>query len=302
MLDDLESGEEIGKITARLLKEAGCNRRPPTRIQDVVAAARLIQAPDSLFSESALRDVPEHLAAKVRPLMGRVRAAFDRRQRVIYVNANLAHDGRRRFVQLHEVVHGVLPWQQETAYVDTGSTLSWATRNRFEQEANQGSAELLFQRNFFTEMAADYQIGFGGVFELADKFQASYHASFRRYVETHRGALAGVVLEQSPCAPGGVYRRKEACNSPAWADRYERPAIWPRELAPTPYAFVADLYRLGGDVPVALTFDYPDLNNEITTLHVEMWSNSYNAFVLMWVPARETLKRRRIVLQAAAAA
>ena len=302
MLEDLESEDEIGKITARLLKEAGCNRRLPTPVTDIVAAADLTQAPDSLFSEASLRDVPEHLAAKIRPLIGRVRAALDRKERVIYVNSDLEHDGRRRFVQLHEVVHDILPWQQESAYADSNATLSWATRKLFEQEANQGSAELLFQRGLFTEMAADYRIGFAGFLELADRFEASYHASFRRYVETHRSPLAGVVLEQSPCGADSVYRRNEAFSSSAWTDRYDRPATWPKELAPTPYTFVSDVHRVRGDGSVSLAFEYPDLNNEITRLEVEMWSNSYNVFVLIWVPARERLKRRRVILPSTAAA
>lgn len=302
MLDDLDSGEEIGKLTARLLREASCDGRLPTPVNDIIAAAEMTQASDDLFAEEALRGYPEHLAATIRGLRGRVSAALDRKEKVIYVDGSVDHDGRRRFIQLHEVTHGILPWQQATIFTDNSSTLSWGTRKLFEQEANQGSAELLFQRGRFGEMAADYRVGFGGIIELAHQFGASYHASFRRYVEWHRAPLAGVVLERSPCAPGNVYRRKEAVHSRSWTERYEPPASWPTQLAPVPYAFVTDINRLGGDLPLSATMDYPDLNNEATTLNVEMWSNSYYAFVLLWVPRREQFKRRRIILPASSAA
>ena len=55
----------------------------------------------------------------------------------------------------------------------------------------------------------------------------------------------------------------------------------------------------GGVGPPVGEWQYPDLNNEITTLKVEAMSNSYRTFVLVWLPRREVLKRRRIIANAA---
>ena len=230
----------------------------------------------------------------------RVSAALDRKERVIYVDDGVDLDGKRRFKRLHEVTHDILPWQQDTAYADSNLTLSWSTKAGFEQEANQGGAELLFQRRRFEEMASDYTIGFGAVFELADLFGASYHAAFRRYVETHRHQLAGVVLQRSPCEPGGgAYRRKEATNSESWGQHYDAACDWPSVLRTIPYGFVEKISLLVDD-PLPLTFGYPNLNHEHETLHAELWSNSYNVFALIWAPRRERLKRRRVVRSAVA--
>jgi Zn-dependent peptidase ImmA (M78 family) len=295
VLDDLDSGKDIARHTERLLREAEALGRFPTPVEDIISAANLKQDDDPLFADSILAKAPAALAAKVRQLRGRAAAALDRQERVIYVDDGVDHDGRRRFKQLHEVTHDILPWQADTAYADTNASLSWRTRVGFEQEANQGGAELLFQRTRFEEIAGEYELGFGAVLDLANRFGASYHAAFRRYVETHRIPMAGVVLERSPCeASGTAYRRKEAVNSRSWVRRHEPVCGWPTVLRAVPYSFVDGIKTLG-DQPLRSSLTYADLKNEQSTLQVEMWSNTYNVFVLLWLPRRERLRRRRVV-------
>lgn len=292
MLDDLDSGRDIARHTEDLLRRADAAGRLPTPVEDIIAAAGLEEPADSLLSDSALAGVPEHLAAAMRKVRGKLHAVLDRRAREIHINPDVAIDGQRRFKQLHEVTHDILPWQGELAYADDAMTLSWRTHKRFEREANQGGAELLFQRELFTQMANDHKIGFPAVLELANQFGASYHASFRRYVETHRAPMAGLVLERSPCSREPVaYRRKEAVNSKSWAERYEPVRMWPDIIATPPYSFVSSIASLGDDEQRS-AMTYPDLNSQPTTLQVEMWSNTYKVFVLIWVAQRERLKRR----------
>jgi Zn-dependent peptidase ImmA (M78 family) len=301
MLEDLNSGREIARITERLLREAGAGASLPTPVEDIIAAAELKEPEESWLSESALKGVPDYLAAKMRKLRFKTEALLDRKEREIHISPDVEHDGRRRFKQVHEVTHDILPWQQDTAYADDSLTLSWATNVRFEQEANQGGAELLFQRDLFAVMAADYKIGFAGVLELADKFGASYHASFRRYVEAHRAPMAGFVLEPSPCTTDPLaYRRKEAVTSKSWTKRFGHASAFPRVIADPPYGFVKGIRTLG-TIPSPAVLAYPDINNETADLQVELWSNSYRVFVLMWVPQRERLRRRRVVVPSSAA-
>jgi hypothetical protein len=63
-----------------------------------------------------------------------------------------------------------------------------------------------------------------------------------------------------------------------------------------PYSFVEDI-GLAAWTPRP-TMTYPNLNNEPTELQVELFSNSYSVFVLMWVPRRERFKRKRIIVPA----
>lgn len=296
MLHDLDSGRDIARHVERLLRDAEAQGRLPTPVDDLIAAAKLTEPLDSLLSESALAGVPEYLAAKMRRLRGKTHALLDRKTREIHVNPDISHDGQRRFKKCHEVAHDILPWQQDTGYVDDQFTLAPTTRRLFEQEANQGGAELLFQRDLFTEMASDYRMGFATVLDLAEQFGASYHATFRRYVETHGTKVAGLVLEPSPCTATPLgYRRGEALNSTSWMTQFDPTSSWPQILNATPYSFI-QLVRTVGDEAVTTTLRYPDLNNTMTDLNVELWSNTYRVFVLIWKPRRERLKRARVVI------
>lgn len=95
----------------------------------------------------------------------------------------------------------------------------------FERQANFGAAELLFQNTPFDEMAADYEIGIAAIVDLANTLGASYHAASRRYVEGHRVAVAGLVLETSPCCQP---------NHPVWTYRTRALAFSAATQAHTP--------------------------------------------------------------------
>jgi Zn-dependent peptidase ImmA (M78 family) len=302
MLDDLDSGADIARRTEKLLRAADADGRLPTPVEDIVTAAKLEEAAESWLSESSLVGVPEYLAKKMRKLRGKAHAALDRKTREIHISPDIEHDGQRRFKTLHEVTHDILPWQEDVAYADDGMTLSWSTRMKFEQEANQGGAELLFQRDLFDAMAADYEVGFPAIVELSERFGSSIHASFRRFVETHKHPIAGVVLDKSPCYADPVsHRRREGMSSAAWGARYDRPAAWPKVLCGQPYSFVDDIKLIDTFSVPRPTMTFPDLNNEPTELRVELFSNTYKVFVLIWVPRRERLKRKRIIVPSTSA-
>ncbi len=212
MLQDLESAEDIVEATEQLLDKAGARGRLPTPVDDIVAAARLEEPKESLLSDSVLSRAPEHLRVAMTRVRSKVLAILDRKAREVHLNPTVVDNpGQRNFKRLHEVSHDIFPWQTKLAYADDDLTLRWSTEILFEQEANQGAAELLFQRELFRQMAADYEIGCGVAVELAEKLGASIHATFRRYVETHRASLAGLVLEPSPRTIEPLsYRRRES--------------------------------------------------------------------------------------------
>ena len=290
--------EEIVRESERLLRTADVRRRLPTPVDDLVAAAGLVRGSDEIFAEHVLARAPKELQVAVRRLAGKVRAMLDRRAREIYVNPSITIDGRRNFQTLHEVGHHILPSQQELAYADDDERLSWLTQIRIERDANQTAAELLFQCGFFTEVAAEYVIGIAAVIELADMFGASIHAAFRRYVETHRAQLCGVVIDCKPCRDDPLsYRRREALASGSWEAQFESPSAWPKVLAQPRFTFLSrsrDAYVWS--LPVSDDWSCPDLNNSSRAVRVELFSNHYSTFVLLWLPQRERLKRRRIVV------
>jgi hypothetical protein len=219
---------------------------------------------------------------------------LDRHEREVYVHPEIQIESRRNFQTLHEVGHDILPWQAALAYADDDQRLSWSTRIRFEQEANQAAAEMLFQRDLFTTMAAEYGIGFAAIVELCDMVGASIHSGTRRYAETQRAPICALVLDQKPVTKDPLsYRRREAVHSPAWAEQFSAAGC------------VADVPSRGSvrvprrrtaraiPSPVGGEWSHCNLEGEAVTLSYELFSNSYRTFALIWMPQREWLKRRR---------
>jgi hypothetical protein len=296
MLEDLRSGREMGRLTDRLLRAAGAYDRFPTPVSDIVAAAELSEPEQSLLADQVFANAPRHIREAVAPFRRKIRALLDRKAREIHLDPAIDHDGQRAFKRLHEVTHDICPWQQQLAHADDDLTLSWATHALFEREANQGAAELLFQRDRFRDAAADYAIGTAPIVELAERFGSSLHAAFRRYVETHRAPLAGLVLEVSPCSRDPLsFRRKEAPQSPTWTARFGLPSSWPTTLTSPPYDFLSLAERAPLSFrPPRAAFPWPNSDLE-KTINAEVMSNTYRLFVLLWVPQRELLKRKRVL-------
>lgn len=300
MLEDLDSHEDIARLTDRLLREAGAYGRFPTPVADILAAAKLEEAPETFLAESSIAKMPEHMRGVLRRAAGKVHAALDRRTRVVHINPATDLTGQKAFKRLHETSHDLFPWQHidtgRVGFADDEMTLSPRTTILFEREANQGAAELLFQRRRFSEVAADYAVGCGTVAELAGLFGGSRHATFRRYVESHPSAVAGVVLGPRPCGlePLAFQRRETMCSA-SWRARFEDPTVWPPVLLRDSFSFVEQARACNVIGPPHGEWTHPDRNGEPIALRVEAMSNSYRTFVLLWIPRRERLRRRRVI-------
>lgn len=304
MLEDLDSHEDIARLTDRLLRKADAYGRLPTPVEDILAAANLKETPDTFLSEGSIATMPAHLRGVLRRVSGKVHAALDRETRVVHINPATDLVGQQAFKRLHETAHDLFPWQHIDegclGFADNEMTLSPRTTILFEREANQGSAEMLFQRERFAEIAADYAVSCATVVELANLFGASRHATFRRYVESHPGTLAGVVLGPRPCGREPLaFQRREAMCSATWRDRFEDPAVWPAILRAEPFTFVEQARACAAIGPPGGEWTHIDRNNEAATLKVEAMSNSYRTFVLVWLPGRALFKRRRVIASAA---
>jgi len=304
VLEDLPSHKDISQLTDRLLRQADAYGRLPTPVADILAAAELVEAPQTFLSASSIAQAPAHLRGILSRMSGKVHAVLDRRTREVHVNPATDLAGQQAFKRLHEASHDLFTWQHiddgQNGFADDQWTLSPKTQIVFEREANQGAAELLFQRERFATIASDYSVSSGAVIELAGCFGSSIHAAFRRYVETHHGAVAGVVLAPGPCEHEPLaFTRKEAICSESWRTRFEDPAVWPRVLRADPFSFVDQARACAAFGPPTGEWRYLDRNNEMTTLRVEAMNNTYRTFVLVWLPQRERFKRRRVIAKAA---
>jgi DNA polymerase III psi subunit len=150
VLEDLDSHEDIARLTGRLLRKAEAYGRLPTPVEDILAAADLEEEPDTFLSQTSIAKMPEHMRSVLRRVSSKVHAALDRKTRTVHINPATDLVGQKAFKRLHETSHDLFPWQHielgQIGFADDEMTLSQRTTIRFEREANQGAAELLFQR------------------------------------------------------------------------------------------------------------------------------------------------------------
>lgn len=295
MTQPLDNLNEIRNVAAALLRKADVDERLPTPVDDLVAAAGLLETDDYVLSESKIRQAPKELRRLLRNAGRRIRGVLDRRERVLHVNPEVDIPARRQFIRCHEILHDILPWQRDLLVLgDTNKTLAPQVKFRFEQEANQGAAELLFQVNLLKRIARDYPTDIATPVELASMFGASIHATFRRWVEHHRGLVCGIVLGPNPISTSPLaFQRFEVPQSSGWEEQFGS-RCFPDQLSAHEYPF------LGAPTEVDCEWTLNDLAGSTNTLRVQSLMNGYRTFVLLWLPARESFiarhrRRRRIV-------
>lgn len=275
MLKDLDSAQDIEQRTHALLKAADAYGRYPTPVDDIVAARGLLESDDFTLDEGVLAAMPKQVRDLVRRGFRGLRGALDRRERTVHISELVTHEGRKNFVKLHEVTHDLLPWQQQLVHTDNEETLSPSTNRLFEQEANQGAAELLFQRHGFTHDARSLEIGIASVAHLAQRYGSSIQAAFRRYAETHQVAVQVLCLGKVPNSDGS-YDRREMPRSSKWTERFGD-SRYPRRLHPANYPFLAAIDHGLDEVPML------DLAGIRVNVRVETMNTGYAQIMMFWV-------------------
>jgi len=283
VLKDLEAADEICDQADRLLRAADAYGRFPTPVDDLVRVSQLSESDDYVLDEALISKAPAYLRALLRSARHKIQGLIDRRARVIQISPDIDHEGKRRFIKLHKTTHQILPHQQDLLYADDHETLSRSTNRLFEREANQGAAELLFQRNLFAKDAADLQISVAAIWDLANRYGSSFHAAARRYAETHPAAVAVIVLKPTPSRQNPpTWQREESMATPAWIRRFGRPA-WPRWIDASACPFVAAL-----DFPQSRA-RIRDLAGTAVEVCTDTCKTPYHSFLLLWIPPSRRL-------------
>jgi hypothetical protein len=284
---DAQDIREIDRRVGRLLREAGARYRFPTPVDDIIAAQRLRMArdDDSLFAPNVLAAAPAFLQEKLRSFQHKLLAVLDRRERLVHVEPD-GLEVQKRFWSCHEVGHDLCPWHPEPHYVDGWAQLAPGVRERFEQEANYAAARLLFQQGVFDEVARGQPPGVAAVDELATRFGSSKHAAFRQYVETNLHSVAGIVLGRSPTgtnASGYRFRVKQVFASHPFIQHYAWLDSPPATLDASEYPQLASAWDelRRHDSPVQGSLAVISRTGEVEHLRFELFSNTYNLFLLL---------------------
>jgi hypothetical protein len=267
--------------------------RIPTPLEDVTAALQLA-SPLDLFD---LGDVPPGLGQRLRRLAGKVLGIFAVRERVIYLD-HTQHPAQRRFTHGHEAGHRGLPWHDDAYYCDDHRTLDPDTHAELEAEASVFSAELLFNLDAFTDRAHATAPGLAPALQLADVFDTSRHAAIRRYVEASPRPCALLVLGRFLVYPDGRRSLKvlRGLESVTFRDRYGPitsclPATLPVDELPLARDALTALRGQAATPVLAGSVTTIDSRRGAVQLDYEVYSNAYQAFVLLLPRHRVTLTR-----------
>lgn len=198
---------EQARIALKAADALGCF---PTPVDEVIAAAK--------HTVAAPLEIDDGFLAKMQKKAGRagkaLRSALSKVWGVLDVAAKLVHLDKLvpaykvPFLKLHELGHGLLPWQRDIYAVtaDCAQTIDPEVSEIFERESNAFACEVLFQLDSFTVEAADSPFGLRTPLDLSKKYGASVYASVRRYVGTNARACAVVVLDPPELVSGDGFR------------------------------------------------------------------------------------------------
>ncbi len=291
-----EDSAEIARYARLILQRAGVGDRLPTPVADIVACAELVVSQDITLSE-VHADFFSNSFGVLHEALNKVLGLVDLREKVIYLDTTQLPQ-KQSFVKLHEVGHDVLPWQRAAyIYLDDETTLDPQVKDLFEQQANQFAAHVLFQLDRFEKDSADLPLSIRSPLALAKRYGASVHATLRRYVETSKLACALVVTESVPevGTRGSFLRVRQAIQSPKFVHRFATLEWQPRISCDLPY--IEPLVRNGRlHLIENHEVQLDDVGGMPIRCAVEVFSNTYNFFILIFPLDERVRSRTRIEL------
>lgn len=288
--EKLTSIDEIDKIAYDILKGSKSFGKLPTPIEEIVKYTEL-----EVNSDKYLNQIPKNYLRrstdKLKKALGKIWGLLDRRKKVIYVDSDLI-DRKKDFVTLHEVGHEVLPWQRKLfdLFEDDRISLDKDTKDEFESEANHFASSAIFQLEFFIEKVEELPLKISSAKYLADIFGASYHATFRQYVEHNKKRCALLVLK----------RRR---NNKARLVNYFESIPFSNEFGilgwPTVFnehfPFVNDI-NSGVNMLDDGSFLYTTPTGKLVNFEYGFFNNSYNSFVFLKPEGEEIKTRTKVIL------
>lgn len=227
----------VEKRARKILDRASAWDRFPTPIEDILAAARLKVAPDSMFdSARIIAFLQEQTASAGRVIKGasrwiksaisKVLGLYDADEYVIHIDDKVI-PVKQTFLKLHETGHHEIPAHRKIfrLFQDCEKTLAPETADQFDREANNFARFALFQGDTFARLAADCTFGLKTPMALAKKFGASLYASAREFARANHRACVVYILEPLELVEGtgaqADVRRIEP--SPAFIEQFGRP-------------------------------------------------------------------------------
>jgi len=292
---DHHSTIDIDKISLDILKGSKSLDVFPTPIDKIIDYSELV-----VNNEIDIAAIHESYIAKANDALfkalAKVRGLFDRKEKTIYLDLSQL-PSRKNFVKLHEVGHGVLPWQKDVHDIieDDDNSLGSHTIEEFEAEANYFASVTLFQHDRFIDELNKLNLGIESAIYLSKLFGSSIHAALRRYVEYSSRRCALLVLENvsskglfPKCAKRDFFVSKKFFETFGCIEL-------PDEFGYT-WKFTKDYYfqrkgKLTGTI--SLTTE-----NGSADFEYHFFNNSYNALVFLFPIGEKQSSQTKIIITA----
>jgi len=299
MIEDFTK-KEIDKISYELLKGSKALGEYPTPVEKILNYSDFVldNNIDLLNIETSfLESLKEKSVKTLQTGLSKIKGMFDRRERTVFIDASLNRNiGKRNFVQLHEIGHGVLGWQSDMMLcLDNDETLSLDYEEQFEEEANYFASSTLFQQDRFLYEAEKLKLGLSSVMSLKQQFGASVHSTFRNYVLKSKNRCALLVL--TPIK--GAKANSALCKKRNLF--YSKPFVTEIGELKMPdkfgfkWEFIQDFKftRFKEKGNITLTSN----EGEVIDCGYHFFNNTYNSFVFIFPKGEKNKARTKIILQ-----
>ena len=184
------------------MKDSNCFDVFPTPINEIIQYAD-INVNNGLelskIDESFIDNLKRRTNGRIQNLfsgLNKIKGISFREDKMIYVDLN-DNTNKKHFVALHELGHGILPWQNELSLaLDNKSSLSPDVEEQFEQEANLFASYTIFQHDRFYKELEKLPLSIESGMALAKIFGSSNHAALRNYVLKSKNRCGLIVLNK----------------------------------------------------------------------------------------------------------
>jgi hypothetical protein len=192
---------------------------------------------------------------------------------------------RVRWVGTHEIGHYAIPDHRMLLAMCSTFDLSAAARKQLEVEANEFSAEFLFQGAKFVEECLSTAFSLQGLRVRCENYGVSYEAGFRRFVEGHPQPVALLVSRVTQSAPVVSGDGALATTTPRARLRYAAYS----ESFRSAHSFFQVGQEFAGDHPVLRAAVSGNDCTERTNYHRRDWFvssffNQYDVLSIMGLP------------------
>lgn len=289
---ELESSAEIDKIARNILLDSKAVGRFPTPVDTIIDYTEL-----SLASGVDLSKIELSFFSASKDFFGRISrkvlGMIDIRQKTIYLDHS-QRPSRKNFVTLHEIGHGVLPWQSALlGCLDDEQTISPEIDEVYESEASYFASCCLFQLDRFNEESAKLPLSLASARALSNKFGGSLQATLRRYVQFSPHRCSMLVFHRPEFNGSCKAKVRNYFESSRFKNETGGLA-WPDECG-MEFAFVRDMNRKRkwhetGKISTST------VKLEVLDLEYHYFDNTFNVFILMLLPGEKNASRFTIVV------